>query len=121
MIRIVKWSIFAAFAAAALSGGAYAGDDDDGLKTLIADCGGPDVKSDDIDSCLERAREIGETSPSPQLQSLTARLERMAERGDESNDLSKAYMVGPQPEQTAGGGTVPAPATAAAAPHGNMH
>ena len=116
MIRIVKGAIFAAFAAVALSGGAYAADDDDGLKTLVADCGGPDVKSADIDSCLERARVLGEDSPSPQLQSLTARLERLAERGDEDNDLSKAYTVTPVPEQTAGGGT-----PIAAAPHGKMH
>ncbi len=104
-----------AFTAVALSGSAYAADEDDGLKSLIADCGGTGVKSDDIDSCLERARVLGEDSPSPQLQSLTARLERIAERGDSDNDLSKTYDVSPVPEQTAGGGTtIPAP-------HGKMH
>ena len=117
MIRIAKWSIFAAVAAVALSGGAYAADEDDGLKTLVAECGGADVKLDDVDSCLERARVLGEDSPSPQLQSLTARLERLAERGDADNDLSKTYDVSPAPEQTAGGGTVPS----VPAPHGKMH
>ena len=113
MIRIVKGAIFAAFAVA-LSGGAALADDD--IKALVAECGGPDVKSADIDSCLERARVLGEDSPSPQLQSLTARLERLAERGDEDNDLSKTYAVTPVPEQTAGGGTSSTPA-----PHGKMH
>jgi hypothetical protein len=117
MIRIVKGAIFVGLAAVALSGGAYATEDDDALKALITDCGGADVKADDIDSCLERARVLGEDSPSPQLQSLTARLERIAERSDADNDLSKTYMVTPAPEQTAGGGTVPA----AAAPRGKLH
>lgn len=119
MIRIVKRSIFAALAAVALSGAtAWAADDD--IKSLIADCGGTDVKLDDVDSCLERARVLGEDSPSPELQSLTARLERLAERGDDNNDLSKAYMAGSPPETTAGGGTSATPARAAA-PHGNMN
>lgn len=117
MIRIVKGAIFVGLAAVALSGGAYAADDDDGLRALVADCGGPDVKPDDIDTCLERARVLGEDNPSPQLQGLTARLERLAERGDSDNDLSKAYMVTPVPEQTAGGGAVPA----TAAPRGKLH
>jgi hypothetical protein len=118
MIRIVKRSIFAAFAAVALSGGAALADDD--IKTLVAECGGPDVKSSDIDSCLERARVLGEDSPSPQLQGLTAQLERKAERGDDDNDLSKAYTVGSPAEPTAGGGSIATPASPAA-PHGNMH
>jgi hypothetical protein len=107
----MKGAAFAAVAAVALSGGAWAAEDDDGLKSLMADCGGPNVKPDDIDSCLERARVLGEDSPSPQLQSLTARLERLAERGDTDNDLSKVYNVSPQPERTAGGmATAPAAA-----------
>jgi hypothetical protein len=115
MIRIVKGAIFAAFAATALSGGPALADDD--IKTLVAECGGPDVKSADIDSCLERARVLGEENPSPQLQTLTASLERLAERTDTDNDLSKTYDVTPAPEQTAGGGTIPT----AAAPRGNLH
>jgi len=117
VIRIVKGAVLAAVAAIALSGAtAWAADDD--IKSLIADCGGADVKLDDVDSCLERARVLGEDSPSPELQSLTARLERMAERGDDDNDLSKAYMAGSPPETTAGGSSAPA---RAAAPHGNMN
>jgi hypothetical protein len=121
MNRVLKYSIIAAFGAAALSASAYGADGDDGLKQLVADCGGANVKPDDIDSCLERARELGETSPSPVLQGLTARLERMAERSDDNSDLSKTYMVGDQPEPTAGGGGVAVPATSPAAPHGEMH
>jgi len=118
MIRIVKGAVFAAFAVVALSGGAAWADDD--IKALVADCGGQNVKADDIDSCLERARVMGEENPSPELQSLTARLERMAERGDDNNDLSKTYMAGNPPEPTAGGGGIATPA-GVAAPHGNMH
>jgi hypothetical protein len=114
MIRVVKRSIFAGLAAFALSGGAAWADDD--IKALVAECGGANVKADDIDSCLERARVLGEDSPSPQLQSLTASLERMAEDGDKDNDLSKVYDVTPVPEQTAGGGTTPT-----SAPRGKMN
>lgn len=122
MNRLLKGSVFTAMVVVALSGGARAADSDDDLKVLVAECGGPNVKADDIDSCLERARVLGEDNPSPQLQSLTAKLERIAERGDDDNDLSKAYMVTPAPEQSAGGGIpATAPSAAAAAPHGNMH
>jgi hypothetical protein len=120
MNRFLKFSVVAAFAAAVLPGSAAVADEDD-LKTLVADCGGASVKQDDIDSCLERARELGETSPSPVLQSLTARLERMAEKGEDNSDLSKSYMVGNQPEPTAGGGGIAAPATSPSAPHQEMH
>jgi hypothetical protein len=119
MIGIMKWSIFAACAAVALSGGTALADDD--IKSLVADCGGPDVKADDIDSCLERARELGETNPSPQLQGLTARLERMAERGDDDNDLSKTYMTSHPTEPAAGDGGAATPAASTAAPHAEMH
>jgi hypothetical protein len=120
MNRLLRASACAVFAAVALPGGAYAADGDDDLKTLVAECGGPNVKMDDIDSCLERARVLGETSPSPELQGLTGRLERIAERGEDDEDLSKAYTVGQQPEPSAGGGTVAAPATAPSAPHGKL-
>ena len=120
MIRIVKRSIFAALAAVALLGGVAWADDDD-MKSLIADCGGANVKLDDVDSCLERARVLGEDDPSPELQSLTARLERLAERGDDDNDLSKAYMAGSPPERTAGGGSIATPAAGVPAPHRNMN
>ena len=120
MNRLAGWTAFAALAAFALTGSAYAADDDD-LKALIADCGGANVKVDDIDSCLERARVLGEDSPSPQLQSLTARLERLAERNDDNADLSKTYSVGPTPSVAGGGGSGTVPSGAIAAPHGNMH
>lgn len=120
MNRLLKASALAAFAAVALPGGVYAADGDDDVKTLVAECGGPNVKVDDIDSCLERARILGEASPSPELQGLTARLERIAERGEDDEDLSKAYNVGQQTEPSAGGGAVAAPAATPAAPHGKL-
>lgn len=105
MARYAGWMFGAALGATLLAGSAYA-DDDDALKSLIADCGGPNVANSDIDSCLERAREIGETAPSPQLQSLTARLERRAEAAMDQSDQ--------QPPAEA----VPAPAVVSSGPGG---
>ncbi|HUO91390.1 MAG TPA: hypothetical protein VMU22_00630 [Rhizomicrobium sp.] len=120
MKRLARWSAFAAVAAFAMAGNAYAADDDE-LKTLIADCSGANVKLDDVDSCLERARVLGEESPSPELQGLTARLERMAEQGEDNSDLSKAYSVTPARTAEGGGGTGTVASGSIAAPHGNMH
>jgi hypothetical protein len=53
---------------------AFAGDADD-ANSIMADCGGADMSASVLDSCLERARVLDETDPSPQLQSLEARLE----------------------------------------------
>jgi len=79
MVRYSVRTLAAAlFVSAVVAGGAARADSDDDLKDLINDCGGK-VDASDIDGCLERAREIAETSPSPYLQGLTARLERQAE------------------------------------------
>jgi hypothetical protein len=53
-------------------------DDDTALSKLNADCGGTDLPDSQIDSCLERARVLDETNPSPGLETLTARLEQRA-------------------------------------------
>jgi hypothetical protein len=66
------------------AGAARASDDDDDLKELMADCGGAHIELSDVDGCLERARVLGETRPSPQLQSLMTRLERRTEDSDDT-------------------------------------
>jgi hypothetical protein len=45
---------------------------------VLADCGSADLADSQVDSCLERARVLDETDPSPQLQSLEAQLEQRA-------------------------------------------
>src|SRR5215469_15582099 len=124
MTRIAKWSLAAmALGAMAFAGGARAADEDSDLKALLSDCGSANIERSDIDSCLERARDISENAPSAQLQTLTARLERRAEA------LDDAEQAGTQPAQTrvadtpapapAGGGGSPTvgSSVAAVAPH----
>lgn len=110
MARIANWTMAAAVLAASTSllGTARAGDDDD-LKSLMADCGKPDVDLSDINGCLERARELSETAPSPQLQSLTAQLERRAENGDSPERAPAATPAPPAgPTATTAQGDPPA-------------
>jgi hypothetical protein len=122
MGRIARWAFLTAFGAAAFAGTAYATEEEDALKDLVADCGGADVKSSDIDSCLERARSMGETSPSPKLQGITARLERMAEKEEEDEDAPAAANAPASSSQSGGGTPVGTGITAdKAAPHTKMH
>jgi hypothetical protein len=51
----------------------------DSADAVLADCGGAALPRSAVDSCLERARILDETNPSPQLQSLEAQLSRQAE------------------------------------------
>lgn len=119
---ITRWAFLAAVGAAMTAGSACAAEDDTELKTLVAECGGANVNPDDIDSCLERARVMGEANPSPQLQTMTAKLERQAEQLDEDE---KAVMPADEPEPSAQGGTGTPVATggsaAMATPHAEMH
>jgi hypothetical protein len=48
----------------------------DDASTVLSDCGAAGLPASQIDSCLERVRVLDETDPSPQLQSLEARLEQ---------------------------------------------
>lgn len=122
MGRTGRWVFIAALGAVALASSARA-DDDDTLKALVADCSGPDVKSSDVDSCLERARAMGESDPSPQLQGLTANLERIAERQQDESDAAKTAAASPATTAQSGGGIPAGSGVSAdnAAPHGNMH
>ncbi len=85
MVRIVFCTLLAALALGLIApgGAARAEDaDDEDFNAFLADCDHPDVPMSDIDSCLDRARDFAESRPSPQLQSVTARLERRSEEGD---------------------------------------
>lgn len=67
------------FACVLATAGAARADDAADFKSLMEDCSRSDLAISDINDCLERARVLSETSPSPQLITLTARLERIAE------------------------------------------
>jgi hypothetical protein len=107
MNRIAKWSLAAALGVMALAGAARA-EDEDNIKALLADCSSPNIERDDIDSCLERARELSETAPSTLLQGLTARLERRAEILDEGDSYP------PKDGETHAAGSAGAPPAVAA-------
>lgn len=121
MGRITRWAFLAVLGTTALAGSAYGAEDDSDLKTLLAECG-VNVAASDIDSCLERARVMGEADPSPKLQTLTAKLERQAEQLEE-NEATPVTADNPAEVIQSGGGT---PVTAGvsadkAAPHAEMH
>jgi hypothetical protein len=117
MARLASWTFCAALGAVLMTGTALA--DDDTIQSLMADCGGPSVAKDDIDPCLERARELSETAPSPLLQGLTARLERRQQALDDAEQAASSGKSDPPPPSTNGpGGGAPTTTTASvAAPH----
>lgn len=96
MSRYGLGCFFAALGLAAIAVAPAAAGDDDDYKSLMADCDKPDVERSDIRDCMERARVMDETQPSPQLQRLLTQLERRSEDlGD--GDSSKS------PKPTASG------------------
>jgi hypothetical protein len=117
MTRLASITFCAALGAALFAGSALA--DDDTIQSLMADCGGPNVAKDDINSCLERARELGDTAPSPQLQGLTARLERRAEALDDAEQAAESQKPDAPATTSGPGGGSPATTTTAsvATPH----
>ena len=124
MGRIGRLVFAGALGAAALAGSVYGADDNGELTALIAECGGANVSASDIDGCLERARVMGESDPSPKLQSLTAKLERHAEQIDlDEDEKTPAASDPPAPATQSGGGTPVAAGVSAdkAAPHAEMH
>jgi hypothetical protein len=48
----------------------------DTAQAVLADCDRPDLPDSAVDSCLERARVMDETSPSPEMHTLVATLSR---------------------------------------------
>ena len=63
--------------------------DDDDFKTLMADCGRADLASSDISECLERARVMDDTRPSPDLERLLTQLERRLEDASDAAEAGK--------------------------------
>ena len=53
---------------------------------ILADCGQPKLSGDALDSCLERVRVREETNPSPELQSLEAKLELRERQSPEATN-----------------------------------
>ncbi|MGB8363494.1 MAG: hypothetical protein ACLQUZ_15145 [Rhizomicrobium sp.] len=108
MARIPYWPTLTVLcmAAAALPAHAQFWADKDEVKSIMADCGGPDLPAGSIDECLERACLADETNPSRQLQTLEAQLER---RLDTAGD-------GPAPSAAGAPRSLPAPAATTAPP-----
>ena len=86
MARISCWPFAVVLLAGAMTfaGAARASDDDD-FKALMVDCGGPNLQFDDVKSCLERARVLDETRPTPELLRLMTQLEQRLEDGENAN------------------------------------
>ncbi len=64
--------------------------DGDNAASVMADCGQLDLPDDSVDRCLERARLVDESHPSPQLQTLEVQLERRADTADDGPASSAA-------------------------------
>lgn len=84
MARLLQ--IGAAIAATTLlcgSAGAGSGPTKDSVAALIGQCGRPGLTRVALMGCLERARALADEDTSPELQSLTADLERQEEAFDD--------------------------------------
>ena len=79
---------FAGLTAALLVSAApvYAAPGDDTPAEVMRDCGGDSLPRDEVSSCLERARVLDQSSPSPELQSLEARLEQRVKAAPDDAD-----------------------------------
>lgn len=74
-MRMAWQSLLAILVLSGATSRALAAAHDNDVAQLMSECGAPDLAPMAVDSCLERVRVVDETSPSPQLQSLEARLE----------------------------------------------
>ena len=72
-MRIVGPASLAALLCAGLPAAAAAAHSE--IAAVFSDCGASNLPRSVVDACLERVRVLDETSPSPELQSLEARLE----------------------------------------------
>jgi hypothetical protein len=84
MIRLGFAGLTAVLLASA--GPAVAASGDDTPAEVMRDCGGDSLPRDEVSSCLERARVLDQSNPSPQLQSLEARLEQRVKASPEDAD-----------------------------------
>lgn len=67
----------------------------DTAQAVLADCDRPDLPDSAVDSCLERARVMDETSPSPEMHTLVATLSR---RPDGQSPGYGMAQEGPPPQ-----------------------
>jgi hypothetical protein len=74
----------------------------DTVAEVMRDCGGNSLPRDQVSSCLERARVLDLSDPSPELQSLEARLEQRV-RNEPGDD------AGPPPSASPGDEPPPPP------------
>jgi len=65
------------FAALLIAGTAYAAQAPDSAASVLKDCSADNLPPDTVDACLERARVLDESSPTPALQSLEVKLSQM--------------------------------------------
>jgi hypothetical protein len=102
---------------------AFAADDTE--SAVLADCTAADLPASTVDSCLERARVLDETNPSPQLESLEAQLQEResGHRGASGRPRSLQAQDNPAPSTTIEGavqtsdvGSMPEPRANAADP-----
>lgn len=76
--------------------------DDDDLTSLMTDCSKTDIAVDDIPACMERARVMADTHPSPELQHLLTQLEHRLDDGDaKSKSAAPSATSAPQTLQGA--------------------
>jgi len=62
---------------------------DDTAAEVMRDCGGSSLPRDQVSTCLERARVVDQSSPSPEIRSLEAKLEQRVRNdpGDSATPL----------------------------------
>ena len=112
-MRIIGPASLAALLCTGLPAAAVAADSE--IAAVLSDCGASNLPMSSVDACLERVRVIDETSPSPELQSLEARLEEQ-KHGKMSTDANGSPPpLQPLQEETVAGD----PPVVAASPQPN--
>src|ERR1700733_7610933 len=71
----------------------YSLDGKDALAKLTTDCGAVDLAEALVDSCLERARVLDETNPSPDVEVLEAKLEQRASQSFNPNGVDQGSQA----------------------------
>ena len=71
----------------------YSLDGKDALAKLTTDCGAVDLAEASVDSCLERARVLDETNPSPDVEVLEAKLEQRASQSFNPNGVDQGSQA----------------------------
>ena len=72
----------------------HAMDAPDPMAALMTDCDVPSLEDAKVDSCLERARVMEETNPSPGIEALQAKLEQRSVQRFDPNSLAPPTTEG---------------------------